>query len=142
MFLSYLFISLIKTKNKFINFYYNFLEKNRILITNDFFYYLWKINLYFNVTLNKKMNVSYIYDSTKYSTLYYPKNYAHLNFLHNNLITKCESCNDTFGRKKTYIHSIVDNYGNDYKYILKLLPQKKYLLNFTHASFLLTNAKV
>src|SRR5690242_20191682 len=99
---TYLLFSLIKIKNKFINSFYDFLERNKILITNDFFYYLWKVNLCFNRTINKKINVSYIYDSTKYSTLYCPKNYVHLNFLHNDLIKKCESCDVTFGRKKTY----------------------------------------
>jgi hypothetical protein len=128
-------IEFIKFKNYLIEYFYNHLEKRNMLLVNDLFYYLWFMYLFFNRKINKKIMVSYIYDSTKYSTVYCPRDFAHLNSLHNNFIIQCVITNNTFGRKKTNIYSIVDNMGNDYKYIVKLLPPKKIFLDYHTCDF-------
>lgn len=134
-------LELIKFKNSFIKFYYNILEKRRIPIIKDPFYYLWRINLFFDCKIDKKIHVSYIYDLTKCSTLYHPKNYEHLTLLHNDFVSKCTTCEETFGRKKTNIHSITDNTEKDYKYIIKLLPPKKIYLDYHTCDFFIDECK-
>jgi len=119
----------VKMKNSFRNYKYGVYENNNIIFVDENEYYLWKLNVVKKNTL-KKVYVEYYYDNMKYKTIHQIKDYGELINRHNKLIESCKNTEETFGRNKTYIKSIVDDNDKEYIHILDLLPPKKIILDY------------